>query len=57
MPNYKKMYFDLFNAVTDSIHALQKAQQNGESSYIESETPILPIVSAKPEQEKQAPNA
>ena len=26
MPNYKKMYHDLFNAATDAIAALQEAQ-------------------------------
>lgn len=35
MPDYKKMYFQLFNSVTDTIHLLQQAQQWGEDSYIE----------------------
>lgn len=54
MPDYKTMYFRLFNAVTDAVEALQKlnfgtaaeilkaAQQAGEDSYAagEEETEI-----------------
>ncbi len=48
MPPYKKMYFHLFNAITDALEKLQakddvqardilrKAQQWGETMYIES---------------------
>lgn len=36
MPNYKKMYFALFNSVTTAINQLQNAQQEGENAYIES---------------------
>ena len=47
MPDYKTMYFRLFNAVTDAVEELQKlnfgaaaeilkaAQQAGEDSYVE----------------------
>ena len=47
MPDYKTMYFRLFNAVTDAVEELQKlnfgaaaeilkaAQQTGEDSYVE----------------------
>ena len=34
MPDYQKMYLDLFNSVTDAIELLQKAQQDAEESYI-----------------------
>lgn len=34
MANYKKMYFELFNAVTDAIQALQRAQQQAEAMYM-----------------------
>jgi len=41
MPDYKKMYTTLFNASTDAITVLQKAQQDAESLYIEAnDTPI-----------------
>lgn len=36
MKNYKKLYFELFNKVTDAIELLQEAQQQMESLYIES---------------------
>ena len=52
MPDYEKMYFRLFNAVTDALDALaglnfgttaeilKTAQQAGEDSYVEAgETP------------------
>lgn len=35
MPNYKKMYFALLNAVNNAIRDLQEAQQEGEECYIE----------------------
>ena len=34
MTDYKQMYFAMFNAVSDAIEVLQKAQQTGESTYI-----------------------
>ena len=36
MPNYKKMYFQLFNKVTDAIEILQQAQIDAEEEYIRS---------------------
>ena len=35
MVNYKKLYFRLFNAITDAIEILQKAQIDTEEAYIE----------------------
>ena len=37
MPNYKKMYLELFNAVTDAITQLQEVQKKTEKMYIEAE--------------------
>ena len=34
MPNYEKMYKTLFNAMTDAIDILQKAQLETEQEYI-----------------------
>lgn len=34
MPNYKKMYFELFNEVSSAIEKLQKIQQKTEEMYI-----------------------
>ena len=36
MPDYKTMYTELFNSVTDAIELLQEAQKKAEESYIES---------------------
>lgn len=41
MPDYKSMYFSLFNSVTDAIEILKAAQQKGEDTYINNnEEPI-----------------
>ena len=37
MPNYKKMYLELFNTVTDIIEQLQEVQKKTEQMYIEAE--------------------
>jgi len=36
MPDYKTMYYKMFNAVTDSIEILKQAQLEAEEMYIES---------------------
>lgn len=56
MPNYKKMYFALFNAVTDAIQDLQSAQQKGEEAYIESKDSHLLVLPVKVEKKKRPPN-
>ena len=43
MPDYKKMYTTLFNAVTDAIEILQSAQQGTEELYIETQTAVIKI--------------
>lgn len=35
MPNYKTMYYALFNSLTEVMEILQKAQQEGERLFIE----------------------
>ncbi len=37
MDNYKKMYYKLFNAMTETIESLQKVQQEVEEIYISAE--------------------
>ena len=37
MTDYKKMYFQLAAKVTDAVEILLKAQQEGESAYMEGE--------------------
>ena len=36
MPDYKNMYKNLFNAVTEAIEILQQAQIDAEEMYIDS---------------------
>lgn len=36
MPDYKKLYFSLFNDVTDAIEILKKIQTTSEERYLES---------------------
>lgn len=45
MPDYKKMYFSLFNQVTNSIQQLEEAQQKTEKMYMNSDDipPLVPL--------------
>lgn len=36
MVEYEKMYYQLFNAVTNAVHILQEAQRQMEENFIES---------------------
>jgi len=36
MPDYKSMYLDLFNSVTDAIEILRKAQKKAETTFVNS---------------------
>lgn len=51
MPNYKKMYYMLFNKITAVIEELQQIQQHSEEMYIQSES--TEIVAIKPNSEVQ----
>jgi len=37
MPDYKSMYLDLFNSITDAIEKMSEAQKKAEEAYINSE--------------------
>ncbi|NLF80178.1 MAG: hypothetical protein GX572_03180 [Clostridia bacterium] len=43
MPDYKKMYFSLMNAVTTAKEQLQNAQLAAEKAYIEDEPVALSL--------------
>lgn len=49
VPNYKKMYFSLMNAVTAAIEQLENAQLTGEAAYVESEPVILALTEQREE--------
>ncbi len=37
MPDYEKLYFELFNKVTDATELLKKAQKDAEEKFISTE--------------------
>ena len=43
MPDFKAMYYELFNKVTDATNILQNAQLDGEEAYISSDDTIYDI--------------
>ena len=47
MPDYARMYRELFNAVTDAVEILQKAQLRTEELYMEADDPVIRLL--KPE--------
>lgn len=47
MPDYQAMYRQLFNAQTQTIEILQKAQQMTEQMYIDSPEPDIVVLPAK----------
>lgn len=38
MENYEKMYFKLFNDITEVIHALERIQQEAEEMFLSQES-------------------
>lgn len=47
MPDYKNMYFSLFNKITDVINDLVEIQQMTEEIYIVEENPKITILPRK----------
>ncbi|AVQ95197.1 hypothetical protein DRA42_02440 [Ethanoligenens harbinense] len=58
MPDYKEMYFSLFNSITDAIELLKYAQMKSEELYIKSadDAPILSVFKGEGEATSK-PNA
>lgn len=50
MPDYKKLYLRLFNAVTDAIEILTEAQQDCEELYVSEDEPKLIILPQESEE-------
>ena len=44
MADYKKMYFELFNKITDVIEDLQEIQQKTEEMYMNSEDMVIELM-------------
>lgn len=55
MADYKKMYSTLFNAITDVISILQKAQKETEELYISAAAPNITLLE-KPVRESNDEN-
>ena len=53
MPDYKAMYFRLFNRVSDAIAILQAAQQEGEDTFAECISYSANIKLAEPPSDEQ----
>ena len=51
MPDYKKMYFNLFRSQSEAINILQEAQRKTEEMYIEAEELNVSVIPAKEEEE------
>lgn len=54
MPDYKTLYFNLFNNVTDTIERLKQARQKAEQEYIGEEPQTEWIIGHK---ENETPKA
>ena len=48
MPDYKKMYFELFRANAQAAQLLQAAQQHAEQTLLEADPPPLKLGQPKP---------
>ena len=53
MPDYKSMYFRLFNRVSEAIIILQAAQQEGEDAYIEDHDGVIIRLAGQPIDDKE----
>ena len=51
MPDFKGMYYKLFNAQTDAITILQKAQKDTEEMYLTAPDTVLRLHETKPPEE------
>lgn len=44
MPDYKALYYNFFNSVTDAIEQLKQSQQQAEQQYLEDKPTVLQLV-------------
>lgn len=56
MPDYEKMYHNLFNAMTNAITLLQEAQKDTEEVYINSNPTVLELLKIVPSLEDNTEN-
>ena len=43
MEDYKKLYFELFNKITDTIENLKKIQQEAEETFVTSNDDVTTV--------------
>ena len=43
MEDYKELYFELFNKITDTIESLKKIQQEAEETFITSNDDVTTV--------------
>ncbi len=55
MPDFKAMYYALYNTISATIESLEAVQRNMEDAYMESAEPTLHIVSDQFHEEKRMP--
>lgn len=53
MPDYKKLYFALFNAVTTAVSLLQDARRDAEETYIAQEDAFLSLLPGRTTKEPE----
>ncbi len=51
MPDYEKLYFQMFNSLTDAIELLKKAQRDAEEAYINEQPPIYALPHPLPDKD------
>ncbi|MBQ7900599.1 MAG: hypothetical protein IJ365_01370 [Clostridia bacterium] len=44
MTDYKSMYVDLFNAITEAVEALKQAQIKTENTYVDTSAPDYELI-------------
>lgn len=53
MPNYRNMYYILFNKITNIIDELKEVQQLTEEIYMQSDNKIIKLTISEEDKDKQ----
>lgn len=55
MPDYKRMYLELFRATTEAIELLQRAQIKTEEIDLSSEAQVIPLIQPERGEREEQP--
>ena len=55
MPDYKRMYLELFRATTEAIELLQREQIKTEEIYLPSEAQVIPLIQPERDEREEQP--